>query len=353
MNSSFSATKSYAPVPAASREPVAGRAPGASLGRETAGNASNRYYLSRAVLSLSGFAAAAVVNLTVPDSQQVSDTIYRFILLGLIALYAGIAAFSWFSEERRAKFVGRVPFRFAMGALLAVWDLLSTKSGILPLPFFPGPSQVTSVFGDDFNFLLQNTYYSLRLFFFGFASGIILGVGTGILIGWFAKINYWLFPPLKITGVIPAVAWMPFALTVLPTSFLAGVFMIAICAWFPVAFMTAQGMAGTHKVYFEVAKTLGAKQSWLLFHVAIPNAVPQIFTGISTANGLAFTTLVVSEMMGAKGGLGYYINWAKAWSSYYKVYAAIIIMAVLFSLILKGIGLIQSRLLVWQKGIVK
>lgn len=339
MNSSFSAVK--AQTPAASR----------SLGNEN--NLFVKQYLFRVPLSLLGFVGAAVVSFTLPDSQQVNDTIYRFILFGLILLYTGIAVFSWSDDKRRAKFISRAPFRFAMGILLAVWDLLSTKSGILPLPFFPGPSQVSAVFQDDFNFLLSNTFYSLRLFFFGFVSGIVLGVGTGILIGWFAKVNYWVFPVLKLTGVIPAVAWMPFALTVLPTSFLAGVFLIAICAWFPVAFMTAQGMASTHKVYFEVAKTLGAKQSYLLFHVAIPNAVPQIFNGVSTANGLAFTTLVVSEMMGAKGGLGYYINWAKAWSSYYKVYAAIIIMAVLFSLIMKAINLLQNRLLVWQRGIVK
>ncbi len=341
MSSSFSALETAVPAPAVSRS------------RDSEGKTSNLSYLFRALFSLLGFTAAEIICLTVPDSQEGNDTVYRFLLVGLIVVYSGIALFSWFQEDRRAKFIGRAPFRFAMGIVLALWDLLSTKLNILPLPFFPGPSKVTSAFLEDFNFLLTNTYYSLRLFFLGFVAGILLGVGTGILIGWFARVNYWVFPLLKLTGVIPAVAWMPFALTVLPTSFLAGVFLIAICAWFPVAFMTAQGMAGTHKVYFEVAKTLGAKQSYLLFHVALPNAVPQIFTGISTANGLAFTTLVVSEMMGAKGGLGYYINWAKAWSSYYKVYAAIIIMAVLFSLIMKGIGLIQKRLLVWQRGLLK
>lgn len=341
MNSSYSAVKNFLPVPAA------------NLSREIENKTSNKQYLLWTLFTLIGFAAAEAVSRAVPDAQQVNDAIYRYILIGLILLYAGIGIFSWFSDERRAKFIRRAPFRFAMGLVLAAWDLLSTKLNILQLPFFPGPSQVTAVFQDDFSFLLSNTYYSLRLFFLGFVSGIVLGVGTGILIGWFAKVNYWVFPVLKLTGVIPAVAWMPFALTVLPSSFLAGVFLIAICAWFPVAFTTAQGMASTHKVYFEVAKTLGAKQSYLLFHVAIPNAVPQIFNGISTANGLAFTTLVVSEMMGAKGGLGYYINWAKAWSSYYKVYAAIIIMAILFSLIMKAINLIQSRLLVWQRGIVK
>lgn len=328
-------------------------APAAARSRAAGPKISSLSYWGWSLLTLAGFAAAEAVNFAIPDVQESNDTVYRFILAGLILLYAGIAVFSRLQQKSSAGFVGRAPFRFAMGIVLALWDLLSTKRNIFPLPFFPGPSKVTDAFREDFGFLLQNTYYSLRLFFFGFVAGIVLGVGTGILIGWFARVNYWVFPVLKLTGVIPAVAWMPFALTVLPTSFLAGVFLVAICAWFPIAFMTARGMATTHRVYFEVAKTLGAKQSYLLFHVAIPNAVPQIFTGISTADGLAFTTLVVSEMLGAKGGLGYYINWAKAWSSYYKVYAAIIIMAVLFSLILKGIGAIQKRLLVWQKGIVK
>jgi NitT/TauT family transport system permease protein len=314
---------------------------------------SNSRYLFWALFSLIGFTVAEIINLTVPDTQVVDNTAYRFALLGLIVLYFSIAVFSWFDSEKRVKFISRAPFRLVMGIIIAIWDLLSTKYNILPLPFFPGPSKVTGVILEEYEFLLANTGYSLRLFFIGFLSGIILGVGTGILIGWFAKVHYWVFPVLKITGVVPAVAWMPFALTVFPTSFIAGVFLIAICAWFPVAFMTAQGMASTQKIYFEVAKTLGANQSYLLFHVALPNAVPQIFTGISTANGLAFTTLVVSEMMGAQGGLGYYINWAKAWSSYYKVYAAIIIMAVLFSMIMKVIALVQNRLLIWQRGLVK
>ncbi|HEY8462838.1 MAG TPA: ABC transporter permease [Bacillota bacterium] len=313
----------------------------------------NKRYLFWTLFSLLGFTVAEIVSLTVPDTQEVNNIAYRLALLGLIVLYFGFAVFSWFDSERRVKFISRAPFLFAMGIILALWDLLSTKFNLLPLPFFPGPSKVTGAIWEEYEFLLVNTGYSLRLFVLGFLSGIVLGVGTGILIGWFAKVHYWVFPVLKITGVVPAVAWMPFALTVFPTSFAAGVFLIAICAWFPVAFMTAQGMASTHKTYFEVAKTLGANGSYLLFHVALPNAVPQIFTGISTANGLAFTTLVISEMMGAQGGLGYYINWAKAWSSYYKVYAAIIIMAVLFSMIMKVIALIQNRLSIWQRGLIK
>ena len=81
--------------------------------------------------------------------------------------------------------------------------------------------------------------------------------------------------------------------------------------------------------------------------------MPQIFTGITTAEAFAFTNLVMAEMMGQPGGLGYYINASKVWSAYYKVFAAIIVMAVLFSLIKALIDMLERYVLRWQKGIVK
>jgi NitT/TauT family transport system permease protein len=142
-------------------------------------------------------------------------------------------------------------------------------------------------------------------------------------------------------------------LTLFPTPFSAAVFLIVICAWFSIASLTALGVQSTPKAQFEVARTLGAKTSYLVFHVAIPQAMPQIFTGIANANGFAFTTLVMAEMMGQPGGLGYYINLSKVWSAYYKVFASILIMAILFSLITKVLSLIQDYVLRWRKGWVK
>ena len=146
---------------------------------------------------------------------------------------------------------------------------------------------------------------------------------------------------------------MPFALTLFPTPFSAAVFLIVICVWFPVASLTASGVQSTPKAQFEAARTLGGSTAYLVFHVAVPHAMPQIFTGINTASAFAFTTLVMAEMMGQPGGLGYYINASKVWSAYYKVFAAIIVMAVLFSLISKIVSLVESRVLRWQRGLLK
>lgn len=318
------------------------------------------------IFTLSGFIAAIAANIFVKQIADVEiksynvgaflltfNDLYRLVLLAIILLYAAIGIFSYFDPGRRAKFISRAPFRLAVGIGLAVWDILGTKLLLLPQPFFPGPAKILEAFLIESGFIYENMLYSLRLFFVGFTLGVIFGIGTGILIGWFPKVYYWVYPVLKLTGVIPAVAWMPFALTLFPTPFSAAAFLIVICAWFSIAALTAQGMQSTPKWQFEVAKTLGAKTPYLVFRVAVPHAMPQIFTGISNANGFAFTTLVMAEMMGQPGGLGYYINLSKVWSAYYKVYASILVMAVLFSIIMKIIAFIRAYMLRWQKGWVK
>ncbi len=317
-------------------------------------------------LTISGYFLAVILNALFPQIADVKTKTYRLFVLmvdrndfyrGILILLALLFLITGFlsrkDPKRRNQYVKNAPLQFALGIGLLLWDILGTKTQIFVQPFFPGPTQILESFLQEGGFIFSNTLYSLRLYLFGFLLGAAFGIGTGILIGWFPKVYYWVHPVLHITGIIPAVAWMPFALTLIPTAFWAAVFLIVICVWFPVASVTAQGIAGTPKVLLEAARTLGGSTAYQLFHVALPNALPQVFAGLSTANAFAFTTLVMAEMMGQPGGLGYYINLAKVWSSYYKVFAAILIMAILFSLITEVLNRIQSRVLRWQKGLLK
>lgn len=263
-----------------------------------------------------------------------------------MVIYALKGVEAYFTPHKRAHYVKQAAFRCALGIALALFDLLGTKLQATPQPFFPGLAQILKSFLMEGAYIGTNVLYSLRLFGAGFA----LGVGTGVMIGWFHKVYYWVYPVLKITGVIPAVAWMPFALTLFPTPFAAAVFLIVISSWFTVASQTSFGIQTTPRSQFEAARTLGGSTPYLVFHVAVPHAMPQIFNGVTTACASSFTCLVIAEMMGQPGGLGYYINVAKVWAAYYKIFAAILIMAVLFSLILAILGAVRGYVLRWQRG---
>lgn len=109
----------------------------------------------------------------------------------------------------------------------------------------------------------------------------------------------------------------------------------------------------TNQVHFEVSSTLGASTLYKVLHVAIPSAMPSIFLGIFYGTVSSFATLMAVEMNGNSSGIGWYINWQKQVMMYDGVYAGLIIIAVLCSLILTLLFKVRDRILVWQKGVIK
>src|SRR5256885_5967561 len=223
----------------------------------------------------------------------------------------------------------------------------------ISLPYFPGPSAVLRSLIHDGVLLLGSTWHSLVLLLSGYTLGVIGGLISGICIGWSSPIRYWGMPFLKVVGPIPATAWIPLAMVLSPSAIISSAALIALAVWFPVTMLTSSGISNTRASYLDVARTLGAGRAYLIFHVAIPAAVPNIFIGLFMGLGASFLTLVVAESVGVKSGLGWYVSWAQGWAEYGKVFAALIIMAAFFSTIMTVLFKIRDRVLVWQKGVIK
>jgi NitT/TauT family transport system permease protein len=235
----------------------------------------------------------------------------------------------------------------------AVLDLITLKFALLPLPYFPGPDLIIRSLWADRTLLLECVCHSMILLLSGYFVGIFAGLVTGILIGWYAACRYWMMPVLKTLGPVPATVWIPLSLVLFPTTWLSGVFLIALAVWFPVTVMTSTGISNVRIAHLEVARTMGADRCYLVFHVALPSALPDIFIGLFIGLCAAFLTLVVAEMMGVKAGLGWYVNWAQNWTEYSKVFAAIIIITIFFSSIMTLLFKVRDRVLFWMKGVIK
>jgi NitT/TauT family transport system permease protein len=221
------------------------------------------------------------------------------------------------------------------------------------MPYFPGPAGVLQSLVNDRSLLFDSTWHSLLLLLSGYVLGAAIALVTGVCIGWSSRAHYWGMPLLKFIGPIPATAWIPLAMVLSPSAMFSAVGLIALAVWFPVTMLTASGISNTRASYLDVARTLGAKRSYLIFHVAVPAAMPSIFIGLFMGLGSSFLTLVVAETVGVKSGLGWYVSWAQGWAEYGKVYAALFIMAAFFSTIMTLLFKIRDRMLSWQKGIIK
>ena len=297
---------------------------------------------------------ALCVHGTVSNNEPPVETqaYFQFLcIISTVSLVLGVLQPHW--SALREWMRGLCPILAAGVLLLSAWEVVTAGLHLLPMPYFPSPAGVVQSMISDRGIIFDSTWHSLLLLGQGYLLGVVAGVISGIFIGWFSFARYWGMPVLKVVGPIPATAWIPLAMVVSPSAMFSAVTLIALAVWFPVTVLTASGISNTRASYLDVARTLGASRSYLIFRVAIPAAMPNIFIGLFMGLNTSFLILIVAETVGVKSGLGWYVSWAQGWAEYGKVYAALIIMAVFFSTIMTALFKVRDRVLVWQKGTIK
>jgi NitT/TauT family transport system permease protein len=272
------------------------------------------------------------------------------VLLAAVALTPALAPRLGLLPDRLRR-MG--PWLVAFPLLVTVWQVITAKLALLPLPFFAPPQSVLEVFTDDWRRLGESMLGSLGLLIPGYFIGAAVGFVVGVALGWSRAFAYWVHPVIRFVGPLPAVAWLPLAFYFFHSTWSASTFLVALATGFPVAVLTASGIASVNSEYYDIARTLGASERFLVVKVAIPAAMPHVFVGLFMGLGTSFAVLVVAEMLGVKAGFGYYLQWAQGWAAYANMYAALIIMALLFSGLISLLFWVRNQLLAWQKGLVR
>ena len=281
-------------------------------------------------------------------AYPISNAYTIFIGIFAVVLFAYFIA-SFFLPQVYEKLLFKAPLYCVVFLLLGVYDFATLKVGALPLPYFPWIDRILTAIIEDGALLLRCIANSLVLLFTGFFIGTFAGLITGIGAGWSSKIHYWVMPLMKVLGPIPSTTWISVILILASSLFGGSVFMIALGVWYPVAMSAFNGVSNVAKSNFEVARALGVKNVGLVFKVAIPAAMPSIFNGITQGMSIACTALMVAEMLGVESGLGWYINWQRGWAEFAKMYAAVIIICLTFTVVNVVITFIKKRVLKWQE----
>ena len=172
----------------------------------------------------------------------------------------------------------------------------------------PGATAFDNYSGTWLSAVLYSGWRVIR----GFALGVSVGVTLGVVIGWSQTVSRLLDPTIQLIRPIPITAWIPFAIAWFGIGDGNAIFLIALGAFFPVVLNTIHGARDINKNLVRAARMMGISEWRLLLKVILPNALPNIFTGMRLAMGIAWTVLIVAEMISVRGGVGYVL-----WDAYY------------------------------------
>ncbi|MDR1065884.1 MAG: ABC transporter permease subunit [Clostridiales bacterium] len=288
-----------------------------------------------------------------PRQPTTAAPYFTYFLIFALAVYTVFAAISLFSEKTRAYILRKYPFISGVFIFLTALNFLTSKFAVLPALYFPSLDRVFAALTEERALLLKCLSYSTRLLIVGYLCGALAGFFTGVCIGFNKTVSYWVSPIVRILGPIPSVAWIPLALIAFSSASRASSFLIGLSVWFPTTIMTSSGIINVEQAYFEAGSVFGANAFQRIFKIGVPAAMPHIFLGLFNGVCASFITLVTAEMIGAKYGLGWYINWQKDMLSYANVYAGLLVIAASFSILISLMFRARDKALSWQKGMVK
>ena len=230
----------------------------------------------------------------------------------------------------------------APALLVLLWQTASSL-GWQPRSILPSPMQVLRA-GESFFFGHGTTTLAGVVAFAGagptdvatsvarclesWALAVLLGLLLGLGLGLSRLVAELLDPLANALRAVPLYAWLPLAIVEFGIGEVPARVLIFIGALWPVVVSTTDGVARVPRAYVETALMLGTPRSRLWRRVYLPSALPEIVTGLRLSLTLAWTCVIVGELVGTSTGIGAMMNAARESGATDQVLVGIVVFAV-------------------------
>ncbi len=214
--------------------------------------------------------------------------------------------------------------------LIVAWEVSSGRSLVERL-FFPPPSAWMMALLDlaTDGSLAADIGATLTRLLRGLVPGLVLGYGLGLLLGEARRAHDILDPFIAFLHPLPKIALFPLLLLLLGTGEPPKTAIVAITVFFPMFVNTVLGVREIDPALLDVARSHRASSALVLRRVVLPASVPAAMAGLRLAVNTALTVAIALELLTAGEGLG-----ARIWKSWQnlqseRLFAALLVIALL------------------------
>lgn len=236
--------------------------------------------------------------------------------------------------------------------LLAWW--LVTKIGMFPEIIIPSPKSVWVSFvtiiqnGYKGYTLLQHLGTSLKRLGIAYLLVVVTAVPLGLLSGYVSKIRAILEPIVEFYRPLPPLAYYTILVLWMGIGESSKLTLLYLAGFAPVYIACVAGVIRIREDYINGAKTLGAGKAQIFFYVVFLAALTDVFTGLRTALGVEYTTLVAAEMVAAAKGIGWLVLDASNYLRSDIVFMGVILMGITGIILDQLIRLVERKVVHWK-----
>jgi NitT/TauT family transport system permease protein len=231
---------------------------------------------------------------------------------------------------------------------LLAW-VLASASGAVPAQFLPSPAAVweAGVQMAKSGTLATDTWASVQRILIGFGLAIVVSVPLGIVMGTFAAGQALFEPVVGLLRYLPASAFIPLLTIWLGIGEPSKVMLLFIGTVFFNTLMTADVVRQVPGNLIDVSYTLGARRGEVLRKVVVPQALPGMIDCVRVNAAAAWNFVVVAELINSEQGLGYRIARSQRFLASDRIFAILVVIAVIGLAIDVLLRLLRDRIGRW------
>lgn len=232
---------------------------------------------------------------------------------------------------------------------LSVWQGLVWITGA-PHFILPSPARVAEAAYSSRVVILENAWVTLVEVLLGLLIGTILGAATAIHLATSKVAERLMLPILVFTQAVPVFALAPVLTLWFGYGMTSKIVMAVLIIYFPVTSAFHDGLTRVDRGLLDLARTMGASKSRVMWHIRIPQALPSLGTGLRLAAVYAPIGAVIGEWVGASKGLGFLMLLANGRAKTDLMFASLITLAIITVILHKLVGYGAGKLERYAQG---
>lgn len=267
----------------------------------------------------------------------------------LIRLLCDLSRRSRLESGHLAKLVAQLPGHLLPlllpVLLLGLWQLATARAW-LPPQILPAPALVAQTFVDlaQGGELLDNLTISLQRILWSTLIGGGTGLLLGVVMGLSPRVRAYLYPSFELVAQFPVVGWIPLLIVFLGIDEALKIAAVSLAVVLPVVLGTLRGIQNLPSAWLEVGAVYGFTPLQRCFRIALPAALPDIFTGLRQGVMQAWLSLVFVELLASSEGIGYLMVWGRQLMQLDIVFVGILVIGAVGVALDKLLGYLEAQL---------
>ncbi|MHC1682407.1 MAG: ABC transporter permease [Clostridiaceae bacterium] len=218
----------------------------------------------------------------------------------------------------------------------------------VPNYILPSPAKIVSAAIKDFHLISEHAKVTLYESFVGFALSIVFSFILAVIMDSFKTIKKCIYPLLVISQTIPTIAIAPLFIIWFGFGVLPKIIVVIMVCFFPIIISLIDGFEKIDKDYINLFKNMKATKVQTFYHLKLPYALVNLFSGLKIAATYMIMSAVIGEWLGGDKGIGVYMVRAKNAYALDKVFASILVIVIISILTIYILDYIGKKIVHWK-----